>query len=244
MGELYIPGFESGDKPTLLPKKRKPLAKKSNPFKLNFDKLFHSELYGSLPTAGKTPLQVLEPITDIYPKRLVPFNVAYSEKDYDCTVHFYIHDKLFLRVLRNPEKYLPFFQKCHSVIGSDLSQYADMSYEERYLAAYINRAFTLYLQRNWVTVIPNVTWSLPDSYEYSFTGMPHYSVVAINSNGVMKHDASKYLWQKGYQTACHTLHPSLIVRYGTVMPEEHSEISIYFENERLKYLKNGSSRKF
>jgi hypothetical protein len=243
MKELFIPGFEGGEKAILLPKKKNP-SKEKMTFKLNFDELFHSELYGSLPTAGKTPLQVLEPTTDIYPKRLVPFNVAYSEKDYDCTVHFFIHDGLFIRVLRDPEKYLPFFQKCHSAIGPDLSQYANMLFEERYFAAYINRAFTLYLQRNGVTVIPNVTWSLPDSYEYSFTGVPHYSVVAINSNGVMKHDASKYLWQKGYQTACHTLHPCLIVRYGTVMPNEHSEISIYFENERLKYLKNGSSRKF
>ena len=242
MTELYLPGFEGGNAPALRPKKKKGSARKKKAFSLNLAELFHTEIYGSLPTAGETPLPVLEPINNIYPKRLVPFHVAYANKDYDCTVHFYIGDDLFLRVLLHPEKYLEFFQKCHSVIGPDLSQYANMCAEDRYYSAYINRAFTAYLQRNGVRVIANVTWSLPDSYSYSFSGVPKNSVVAINCTGILKYAASKYLWQKGYHEAYRTLHPCLIVRYGDVMPNEHKEISIYFENERLKYLRNGSSR--
>lgn len=240
MTELYLPGFEGGNASALKPKKKKSSARKKKAFSLNLAELFHTEIYGSLPTAGKAPLPVLEPINNIYPKRLVPFHAAYANKDYDCTVHFYIGDELFLRVLRHPEKYLEFFQKCHSVIGPDLSQYANISAEDRYYSAYINRAFTAYLQRNGVRVIANVTWSLPDSYSYSFSGVPEHSVVAINCTGILKHDVSKYLWRKGYFTACNTLRPSLIIRYGTIMPGEHKEISIYFENERLKRLKHGS----
>lgn len=242
MTDYSIPGFEGVRKNASIPKKKRSSGKTRKAFSLNLAELFHSDIYGSLPTAGKTPLPVLEPLKDIYPKRLVPFNVAYATKDYNCTVHFYIYDTLFLRVLRNPKKYLPFFQKCHSVIGPDLSQYANMTYEERYMCAYINRAFTLFLQQNGVIVIPNVTWSLPDSYEYSFSGIPKCSVIAINCTGILKYAASKYLWNKGYNTACQSLNPTLIVRYGDVMPKEHSDISVYFENERIKLLRNGSSR--
>lgn len=244
MTELCFPGFEGSRKATLRPKKKGSPAKVKKAFSLNLAKLFHSDIYGSLPTAGETPLPVLEPINDIYPERLVPFNEAYANKDYGCTVHFYIDDSLFLRVLRHPEKYLEFFQRCHSVIGSDLSQYANMTAEARYYCAYINRAFSAYLQQNEVRVIPNVTWSLPDSYAYSFSGLPKDSVVAINCTGIMKYAASKYLWQKGYYEAYQSLHPTLIVRYGSVMPNEHTEVSVYFENDRLKALRNGSSRKF
>ena len=239
MLELKIPGFEGARKSAPIPKKKRNSAKTRKAFSLNLAELFHSDIYGSLPTAGKTPLPVLEPINDVYPKRLVPFNVAYANKDYDCIVHFYIDDHLFLRVLRHPEKYLQFFQKCHSVIGPDLSQYANLSAEDRYYSAYINRAFSAYLQRNSVRVIPNVTWSLPDSYSYSFCGLPKHSVVAINCTGILKHDVSKYLWLSGYHVAINTLHPSLIIRYGTVMYGEHKEISIYFVNERLKALRHG-----
>lgn len=213
--------------------------RKTKEFCLNKEELFHRELYGNMPSAYSTPLPVLAPYRGELPRRLVPFHEAYAKKDYDSTVHFFIDDRLFLRVLRNPEKYLEFFQKCNSVIGSDLSQYSDMSAEDRYYSAYINSAFSAYLQQNGVNLIPNVTWSLPDSFYYSWTSMPTNSVIAINCKGILKHDASKYLWMTGYNAACNALHPSLIIRYGTIMPGENTSISIYFCNERLKHLRYG-----
>ena len=213
--------------------------KERKEFSITPKELFHSDLYGKWPTLCSTPLPVLAPYCGEPPTRLVPFNEAYANKDYHCTVHFYIDDSLFLRVLRNPEKYLAFFQKCDAVIGTDLSQYAEMSAADRYFCAYTNSAFTAYLQRNDVNAIPNVTWSLPDSYSYSWTSMPTDSVIAINCKGIMKHDASRYLWLTGYTAACNTLHPSHIVRYGTIMPGENTSISVYFENERLNYMRYG-----
>lgn len=237
MRDLFHSWYEETTTSAPLPKRGK---RKQKEFKLNIDELFHSDLYGAMPIAYSTPLPVLAPYRGDVPSRLAPFNVAYAYKDYNCTVHFFIDDSLFLRVLRNPEKYLDFLKKCNSVIGSDLSQYSDMSAEERYYSAYINSAFSAFLQRNDVNLIPNVTWSLPDSYSYSWSSMPRNSVVAINGNGIMKHDVSKYLWYRGYWEAISTLHPSLIIRYGTRMPYEQSDISLYFVNERLKRLRYGS----
>ena len=219
-----------------------PLKLKKKEFKINYQELLHPDLYGSLPSASRPELPVLKPIAteSIAPIRLVPFHEAYAHKDYGCVVHFFIRDHHFLCVLRHPDNYLDFFKKCHAVIAPDLSQFADMSAEERYLSAYINRAFARYLQQNGVKVIPNVTWSLPDSYDYSFTGIPQYAPVAINCNGVLKHDLSKYLWHRGYEEAVSTLHPALIIRYGTRMPREYSDISLYFVNERLMRLRHGS----
>lgn len=236
---LLFPRYEDETKKPSLPSRKGEIKKERKEFSLNPKELFHSDLYGNLPTPYSTPLPVLAPYSGEPPTRLVPFNEAYANKDYHCTVHFYINDSLFLRVLRNPEKYLEFLQKCDSVIGTDLSQYADMSAEDRYFSAYTNSAFTAYIQHNGVNAIPNVTWSLPDSYCYSWSTMPSNSVIAINCKGIMKHDVSKYLWMTGYAAACETLQPSLIVRYGTIMPGENTSISVYFENERLNYMRYG-----
>ena len=236
---LFFPGYESHPSMTSLPSRKGKSKKVRKKFKLNKEELFHSDLYGEWPQLFSTSLPALAPFSGETPTRLVPFNDAYAKKDYNCTVHFFIDDLLFIRVLRNPQKYLEFFQKCHSVIGIDLSQYADMSDEDRYFCAYINSAFSAYLQRNGVRVIPNVTWSLPDSYHYSWSSMPRNSIVAINCKGILKHDLSKYLWYRGYFEAVSTLHPSLIVRFGTKMPNEYSGISLYFENERLNFMRYG-----
>lgn len=236
---LFFSGYESHSSSTSLPSKKGLIKKRRRTFKLNKNELFHSELYGEVPQLFTTPLPALAPYCGETPTRLVPFNEAYAYKDYNCTVHFFIDDLLFIRVLRNPEKYLEFFKKCHSVIGTDLSQYSNMSAEERYFCAYINSAFSAYLQRNGVMVIPNVTWSLPDSYVYSWSTMPRHSVIAINCKGILKHDLSKYLWYRGYEEAVFALQPTLIVRYGTKMPGENTSISIYFENERFNYMRYG-----
>ena len=164
---LFFSGYESHSSTISSPSRKGKVKKERKTFSLNMTELFHSDLYGEMPQSFTTPLPALVPYYGETPTRLVPFNEAYAYKDYNCTVHFFINDLLFIRVLRNPEKYLEFFKKCHSVIGTDLSQYADMSAEDRYFCAYINRAFSAYLQRNGVRVIPNVKWSLPDSYAYS-----------------------------------------------------------------------------
>lgn len=236
---FLFPGYESHSSTTSSPSRKGKVKKERKTFSINKTELFHSELYGEMPQSFTTPLPALVPYYGETPTRLVPFNEAYAYKDYNCTVHFFIDDLLFIRVLRNPDKYLAFFMKCHSVIGTDLSQYADMSAEDRYFCAYINRAFSAYLQRNGVRVIPNVTWSLPDSYAYSWSSMPRHSIIAINCKGILKHDLSKYLWYRGYEKAISTLQPSLIVRYGTVMPGEYMDISVFFENERLNYMRYG-----
>lgn len=234
-----FPGYECSLATNSSPSRKGKDSLSRKEFHLNKEEIFHHDIYGDWPITFSTPLPVLEPYNGSIPTRLVPFNEAYARKDYDCTVHFFIDDLLFIRVLRNPEKYLGFFQQCHSVIGTDLSQYADMSAEDRFFCAYINAAFSEFLQRHGVNVIPNITWSLPDSFCYSWTSMPKFSIVAINCKGIMQHDASKYLWTKGYLAACKSLHPSLIVRYGTKMPCEDTRISLYFENERLNVLRHG-----
>lgn len=236
----FFPDYESHPSMSSLPSRKGKSKKVRKKFKLNKEELFHSDLYGEWPQAFTTPLPALGPYFGGTPTKLLPFNEAYAKKDYSCTVHFFIDDLLFIRVLRTPEKYLDFFQKCHSVIGTDLSQYADMPAEDRYFCAYINSAFSAYLQRNGVHVIPNVSWSLPDSFTYSWSSLPRNSIVAINCKGILKHDLSKYLWYRGYFEAISTLHPTLIIRYGTRMPYEHSDISLYFVNERLMILRHGS----
>lgn len=207
--------------------------------KRNAFQYFNLDLYGNLSTAGKEQMPVLEPFTGAIPDRFLPFGEAYSKKDTNCGVHFYIEDSQFARVFNYPDKYIPFLRECMAVVGPDLSQYINMPYPVRIANSYYNRALAAYWQQNGVRIIPNVTWSLPDSYAYSFAGLPHESVIAINCNGILSHDVSKYIWYQGYEKALSTLNPTYIIRYGARMPIEKEDISIYYCNERLKALRNG-----
>ena len=68
--------------------------------------LYKMDLFGDLQTVSPFEMPVIGSYNGIVPSRLVPFNVAVANHDYDCTAHFYINDPLFFRVLRNPTRYL------------------------------------------------------------------------------------------------------------------------------------------
>lgn len=196
--------------------------------------------YGNLPTAGENNMPVLKPFCGYIPNRIVAFDEAYTKKDTDCIVYFYESDRRFMRLFHTPKKYLYFLKKCAVVIGPDLSQLVYMDEMSRYFHAWHNRAMSAWLQQNGVNIIPNVTWSRRDSFEYSYTGMPKHSIVAVNCTGILGHDVSMYMWREGYKNVALPLEPSIIIRYGDKMPDENERITLHYSNERLNRLRYGS----
>ena len=194
----------------------------------------------SLEKQGKFDMPTLQPYNGPIPNTLIPFNQAMSNTTYDnCGVHFFIDDYQFERIWNDIDRYAEKLSKYSCVIGPDFSQYRNMSYPQRMWNCYRNRVVSSHLQQKGVNIIPNVTWSLPDSYDYSFDGIPENSVIAINCSSIKSCRLSTFLWYKGYEEAIKRLKPKAIIRYGTIMQDEQKEISYYFENERLKQLRNG-----
>lgn len=199
---------------------------------------FLIDYYGHLPVMGEVEIPVPNPYKDEIPQRLLPFHEGWRSRITDAAIHFYINDQLFTRLFRTPKKYLPYLKDCKCVIGTDLSQYTDMPMEMRWRHALANATMSKLLQDNGVSIIPNITWSLQDSFSYSFPLPLSNSIIAINCNGVKSSDLASYRWKRGYKKALE-LSPSHIIRYGEIMDCEEKEISSYFFNERLKRLRNG-----
>ena len=86
----------------------------------------------------------------------------------EIVTHFFIADRLFMRVFRNPMKYIPFLKSCSGVIGTDVSQNVDMPQEMRFRHAWCNATMSKIFQNEGVNLYPNITWSIRDSFSYSF----------------------------------------------------------------------------
>ena len=203
---------------------------------------YHLSEFGNISIDPVSGMPLIKEYKIDVPMRIVPINVAVTGKDYTCTPCFYVDDALFEKYYRQPAKYLSVIQCFPSVLSTDFSQMANMPAETRRHNAYRNRELAAYWQANGVPVIYNVTWSTPDSYSYSFAAIPHHTMIAINCTGIIGCDASKYLWMKGYEEAIRILEPSLILRYGDIMPGEYTEISLYYTNEHLNRMRHGSKR--
>lgn len=173
-----------------------------------------------------------------------PFDRMRSKKSQrESLIIFYLNDDRFAGRLTHPWDYTEQMREYFGVIGPDLSQYIEMDYAMRLTNNYWNKALTAYWQNQGLNIYPNVTWSLPDSYEYSVAGLPKHSVIAINSMGVPKCEFSVCLWLQGYHYMVEALKPTLVLRYGPKIKGEDESISFYLENKQLNILRNGSKRK-
>lgn len=203
-------------------------------------------LQGDLRVDNQTKVPIIEgyEVSETLPARMVPFHEAMcsTQTNFDAIVHFYEYDYLFMRLFRTPDNYISQLRKYPYVISPDMSQYIEMPHYRRFANNCDNKAMAQYLQGQGVNIIANVTWSLPDSYDYCFAGIPENSVIAINSNGVNAYPDSKYFWHRGYEEALRRLNPSRIIRYGQKMPDEREDISIYYNNEHLRRMRHGSKR--
>ncbi|MCM1143001.1 MAG: DUF4417 domain-containing protein [Muribaculum sp.] len=227
------------------PGKRKLAKSQQSHYRVRIDSFYHPEVLDGIVKSKHFDMPVINrnlviPNTTI----TTPFDRVMAKGcNTDSLVVFYENDNRFYSRLTHPWDYVDKLKTYAGVIGPDLSQYIDMDYATRLYHNYWNKVFTAYFQMRGVNMYPNVTWILPDSYEYCVDGLPRKSIIAINSMGVLKCHFSIGLWLKGYRYVLEKLNPLLILRYGPRIAGEYEDISTYLENEQLNIMRNGSKRK-
>lgn len=214
-------------------------------YRAHIASICYSEISNGVVKTGLHNMPVIRPnliIPDVV--ETTPFDrISAKNTNKNSLVMFYINDYRFANRLTHPWTYTDKLLQYKGVIAPDLSQYINMDYSERMSNNYWNKVFTVYWQNRGVNMYPNVTWSLPDSYEYSLEGYPCKSVIAINSMGVLQSNFSTSQWLEGYRYMIKALKPICILRYGPKIYGENESISLYLDNEQIRIFEDGRKRK-
>ncbi len=229
-----FPDLKDPQKPIRFPKNKE----RQSHYRAHIASICYPEITQNLKKEGAYNMPVVKPNTIIPSvERTIPFDrIKYRKSNRNSLVMFYINDDRFATKLSHPWSYTENLDQYVGVIGPDLSQYIDMDYPERLSNNYWNKALMAYWQNQGINIYPNVTWSLPDSYEYCADGLPKKSVIAINSMGVLKYNFCKSIWLDGYRYMLKKLNPICILRYGPKIVGEEESISIYLGNGISSYL--------
>lgn len=134
-------------------------------------------------------------------------------------VHFFLDDYQFNALWRNPDRYVDKLSRFRYVLTPDFSTYTDFPKAIQIYNHYRKHWIGAYLQEYGCRVIPTISWSTPDSYEWCFDGEPTNGTVAVSSVGTQKSKKTKELFIQGYQEMVRRLEPETIIFYGNV-PEE------------------------
>lgn len=145
-------------------------------------------------------------------------------------VHFFIDDYRFESVYRTPEKNLTKLAQYRFLITPDFSVYADMPRWRQIESVAKNRWCGAFWQSKGLSVIPCVSWSDSQSFDFCFDGLPHNATLAVGLNGC-KH--SRMAFMSGYNAMLKALTPRTIICLGMPFPEMDGDIlSIPFADAR------------
>ena len=136
-------------------------------------------------------------------------------------VHFFQEDHTFLRVYELPEKQLSKIASCYAAITPDFSLYADMPRALQINSVFQSRWCGAYWQDNGIKVIPSVSWSTPDSFEFCFDGLPNEAIVVVSTIGCKK---VRKEFMCGYDAMLERIKPRTIICCGETFPEMRGNI--------------------
>ncbi len=149
------------------------------------------------------------------PKKLIPFNMAQSERHpEDKCIHFYIDDYQFERLWNFPQRYLQMLKRFEGVITTDFSMFTYMPKAQRIWNCYRNRVMAYWMQKNDINIIPVVEWSEYADFDWCLDGLPKQSVLSIGTYGCHKSAIRRYGLIKGVERVCRELEPKALICYG------------------------------
>lgn len=173
------------------------------------------------PGVGEYGIPQIKPTVFTDGCEFVGFNYARGKcsNPEEKAVHFFLDDYQFNALWTNVDRYVDKLSRFRYVLTPDFSTYTDFPKAIQIYNHYRKHWIGAYLQEYGCKVIPTISWSTPDSYDWCFDGEPEGGTVAVSSVGCMNSKGKKCLFLSGYNAMIERLHPESIIFYGKV-PEE------------------------
>ncbi|MCC9751217.1 DUF4417 domain-containing protein, partial [Streptococcus agalactiae] len=138
-------------------------------------------------TSGKYNMPTLSKIDHI-PPDLQGFNYVLNNPNFSNGVHFFLDDYQFERIWQKPDFYIEKLIDFDCVLTPDFSLYLDMPMAMQIWNIYRSRLIGQMMQDLGLSVIPTVSWSTPESFDFCFDGLPTNGTLAISTIGIKRND--------------------------------------------------------
>lgn len=148
------------------------------------------------------------------PKDVISFNYVLNTDAFDKGVHFYIDDYQFERIWNEPYRYMERLKQFDCVLTPDFSLYMEMPIAMQIWNVYRSRLIGQIMQDFGMVVIPTLSWSNEDSFEFCFDGLEKNGSVSVSTVGVKHTQAAIDVWYRGMEEAMKRLEPKKILVYG------------------------------
>lgn len=169
---------------------------------------------------------------EVIPSDLIGFNFAKTSENKKCGIHFYVDDYQFERVWNYPEKYVDILKEYECILSPDFSLYMDMPMPMKIWNVYRSRQIGAFYQNHGIAVIPTISWSEKETFDFAFEGIPENSIVSVSTIGVKENKGALKIWKDGMKEMIKRIKPSTILVYGGALDFDYGDIEVlYFTNK-------------
>ena len=150
--------------------------------------------------------------------------------------HFFIDEKRFEGIYSNPEKSFEKLSQYKFLLTIDYSLFREMPRAIQIYNVFRNRWIGAYWQSHGLNVIPCISWSDSQSYEFCFDGIEKGSIVAIGMIGCKNNKVS---FMRGYNKMLEVIQPNAIIVFGEPFKEMVGNIIKINYNDSRMVNRNG-----
>lgn len=192
----------------------------------SYDAVHAQELF---PSSNEFGIPDLPPVPQsALPDWLVPYSQRLRSQQgvADGAVHFFLDDYRFETVWSRPRKALQYLSKYQTLLTPDFSLFREYPLALQLWNTYRNRWCGAYWTSLGFTVIPTVSWSALESYDFCFAGLPQHSLLAVSTISTHKDPSDRAYFLIGFEAMLETLSPSCVLCYGQIHPEMSSMVEV------------------
>lgn len=140
-------------------------------------------------------------------------------------------DYRFTGIYTHPERSLEKYAQYAFLLTPDFSTYVDMGLWRQIESVAQNRWVGAYWQSKGLYVVPTISWSTAQSYEFCFDGVEKGSVVAVSTLGCRR---ARTRFMRGYDTMYERLEPEKVICFGKPFREMAGNVIIVDYTESRK----------
>lgn len=147
---------------------------------------------------------------------------------HEKALHCFKDDKRIMAAYEHPERAFERISHYAVLVTPNYSLFSNMPVARQIDAVFRSRWVGAYWQSRGKEVVANVTWGMPDSYDFCFCGLEKRCVVAVSTMGA---ERTKQGFLNGYRAMCERVEPSEIWCYCRPFPEMSDSVTRVFPYE-------------
>lgn len=208
------------------------------------DNIFGLQYCSDAIFSGKYGIPCLNSYIGEIPEEFITFSDIKRSNVYKCGVSFFDEDEVLEELWKCPTRYVSSLSRFMCVTEPDFSLKIGEPLAVQIANTYRNHAVAYYLQSHGLSVLPTMSWSSSESYEFCFDGYSKHGAVIVSTIGTIRDERSRMYFKNGFFEMLKRIDPDAIVLYGDISETMKSwlpsQLDVrYAEHKRFKRARGG-----